>query len=290
MQFEMFSKEWSQMAQQDNWDGFRIEMANQVTKFVQASHTLFLGTQLRECGYIYQFGPAFQSEDQRTVLVSRIGLDGGVNGRVVQKVGQGMELKGTAQSHMKDPQRNMYDAAVDYTGKDWTGGLKVAWQGALLGGGSFSQRILPTLHVGGDVTAVAVNNLMVICQGGLRYSDGKDTVVAAVTRQPDPKSPVGACVHELKMQYTRRFSDRLALGAEYKYSHPTMESGLSAAYEYTFRNAHVQGLLDTDGKVSCCVFDMQGLGFSGMIDYVRGDYKFGVVMQVMPPDQGQPAQ
>lgn len=59
------------------------------------------------------------------------------------------------------------------------------------------------------------------------------------------------------------------------------------AYEHTFRNARVQGLLDTEGKVSCSVQDFQGLGFSGMIDYVKGDYKFGVLMHVMPPGPGQ---
>jgi len=68
VQFELFNREWQNMASQDNWDGFRIEAANQVTKQLQAAHTLLLGTQLRETGYIYQFGPAFQSEDQRTML------------------------------------------------------------------------------------------------------------------------------------------------------------------------------------------------------------------------------
>jgi hypothetical protein len=27
------------------------------------------------------------------------------------------------------------------------------------------------------------------------------------------------------------------------------------------------------GKVSCCVHDAMGFGFSGVIDYARGDYK-----------------
>merc|ERR1719198_1115590 len=88
VQFEQFNREWQGISQQDNWDGFRIEAANQVTKFLQAAHTLFLGTQLRPEQYIYQFGPAFQSEDQRTMLVARAGLDGMVNGRAVQKIGK----------------------------------------------------------------------------------------------------------------------------------------------------------------------------------------------------------
>jgi len=286
MQFETFSREWQNVSGQDNFDGFRLE-ANQVTKQMQAAHTLFLGTQLRENGYIYQFGPTFQAEGGRTALIARCVLDGGVNGRLIQKLGSSSEFKASSQTHLKEPQRNMHDASFEYTGKDWTFGTKLAWQGACLGGASFTQRILPQLHLGGDVTLVAVNNVMVIGQVGARWSEGKDTFTVSVNRQPDAKSPVGANMHEARMQYVRRLSERLSLGTEFKYSHPDKDSGLSMAYEYTFRNARVQGLLDTDGKVSCSVFDYQGLGFSGMIDYARSDYKFGVLMHVMPPEQQQ---
>mmetsp|Transcript_107488 Transcript_107488/g.272738 ORF Transcript_107488/g.272738 Transcript_107488/m.272738 type:complete len:354 (-) Transcript_107488:195-1256(-) len=290
LQFEMFSKEWRQTAEQDNWDGFRIEAATQVTKHLQASHTLFLGTAMREQGYIYQFGPAFQTEGGRTMMVGRIGLDGGVNGRWIQKVGTGFELKASSQSHLKDPQRNMHDASVEYAGKDWTFGAKAAWQGALLAGGSFTQRIVPSLQLGGDLTCVMVQNTIMIGQVGARWSEGGHTFTTAVSRQPDMKSPSQAPLHEVKMQYHRRLNERLCLATEFKFSHPDKESGMSMAYEYAFRNSRVQGNVDTDGKVSCSVFDYQGMGFSGTIDYARGDYKFGVLLQVMPPDQGAPPQ
>jgi len=288
VQFEMFSREWQGMSQQDNWDGFRIEAANQVTKWLQAAHTLFLGTQLRECQHIYQFGPAFQSEDQKTMLVARIGLDGGVNGRAIQKIGNALELKASSNSHLKDPQRNMHEGSLEYTGGEWTMAAKLAWQGTGVLGGAFTQRVLPWLHLGGDLTLVAVNGVTSIGQIGMRYAEGKDVLVATLSRAPDPKSPPGTSLHEGRLQYVRRLSERLSLGSEFKYSHPDKESGLQLGYEYTFRNARVQGLLDTDGKVSCCVSDYTGIGFSGTIDYARGDYKFGFMMHVLPqPEQGQ---
>uniref|UniRef100_A0A7S2LQI7 Mitochondrial import receptor subunit TOM40 homolog n=1 Tax=Zooxanthella nutricula TaxID=1333877 RepID=A0A7S2LQI7_9DINO len=290
LQFEMFSREWQQLSQQDNFDGFRIEAVTQVTKYLQAAHTLFLGTQLRECGYIYQFGPVFQSEGGRTVMVARAGLDGGVSGRIIQKFGTGFEVKASSQTNLKNQQQNIHDAAAEYTGKDWTCGAKLAWQGAWLAGGSFTQRLLPSLQLGGDLTCVAVNNLMTIWQLSARWTEGKNVFTAGLNRQPDPKSPVGANLHEIRLQYVRKLSDRLSLGTEFKLSHPDKDSGLSMGYEYAFRNARVQGLLETDGRVSCCVSDYQGLGFSGMIDYVQGNYKFGVLMHVMPPEQGQPPQ
>jgi mitochondrial import receptor subunit TOM40 len=282
LQFEMFSREWQQLSQQDNFDGFRIEAGTQVTKYMQAAHTLFLGTQLRECGYIYQFGPTFQAEGGRTMMVARVGLDGGVNGRLIQKFGSSGEFKASSQSHLKDPNRNMYDSSVDYAGKNWAATTKLAWQGAWLMGGSFTQRLLQPLQVGGDLTFVKVQSIMTIGQVGLRYAKDKDVFTAAATSQPDPRT--GQSVIESRFAYTRKVSERISLGTEFKYSHPDKESGLSMAYEYAFRNARVQGLLDSDGKVSCCVQDYQGLGMSGMIDYMRGDYKFGVLMHVMPPE------
>lgn len=275
------------LSQQDNWDGFRLEAANQVTKQLQAAHTLFLGTQLRECGYIYQFGPAFQSDDGRTMLVARAGLDGSVNGRVIQKVGSMTEFKASSNSHLKDAQRNMHEGSVEFTGSDWTAAGKMAWQGAWLMSGAFTQRVVPSLQLGGDLTLVAVNGVT-IGQIGARWSQGRDIFTANISRTPDPKSPMGDNLHELRLQYVRRITERFSMGSEYKYSHPDKESGMSLAYEYSFRQARVQGNLDTDGKVSCCVSDFTGFGFSGSIDYARGDYKFGAVMHVLPQPEGAP--
>jgi len=289
VQFELFNREWQNMASQDNWDGFRIEAANQVTKQLQAAHTLLLGTQLRETGYIYQFGPAFQSEDQRTMLFARAGLDGFVNGRAIQKLGNSMEVKASTNLSLKDTQRNVSDFSFEYNARDWTMGTKLAWQGAWLFGGAFSQRILPSLQLGGDLTLVAVNGVTSIGQVGARYTEGRNIFSVSVSRTPDPKSASASNnLHEWRFQYVRKVTDRLSLGSEFKYSHPDKESGLQLAYEYSFRQARVQGLLDTDGKVSCCVSDFTGFGFSGMIDYARGDYKFGVVMHVLPQPEQPP--
>lgn len=288
VQFEQFSREWKGISEQDNFDGFRIEAANQVTKYLQAAHTLFLGTQLRPEQYIYQFGPAFQTEDGKTMLVARAGLDGSVNGRVAQKFGRHFQISASSNSHLTEPQRNMHEGSAEYTGNYFAAAGKVAFQGAWLFGGAYTQRLLPQLQIGGDLTLVAVNGIMPIAQVGLRYAEGKDIFTATVNRTPDPKLPPGTHVHECNMTYVRKVTERLALGTQFKISSPDKESGLSMGYEYTFRQARVQGLLDTSGKVSCCVSDFVGFGFSGMIDYFRGDYKFGVVMHVLPPQEQPP--
>jgi len=80
---------------------------------------------------------------------------------------------------------------------------------------------------------------------------------------------------------------RLSLGTEFEYARPGDESAMRVGYEYTFRQARVQGLIDTAGKVSCFVSDFMGFGLSGMVDYVRGDYKFGFMMHIFPPQEGE---
>lgn len=286
--FENFAVEWQNTSGQDNWDGFRVEAANQVTKQMQAAHSLFLGTQMRQEGYLYQFGPQFQSDDGRTVLVARTGLDGGANGRLIKKLGSNWELKASAASHLKSAERNMNEVSLDYNGAEATCTGKLTWQGTMILSGSISQRVLPSLTLGGDLTLIAANGIMSIGQLGMRYEQGKDIFAATVNRTPNPQSQTADQMHEFRMQYMHRLSERLSIGSEFKYSHPDRDSGLQLAYEYSFRQARVQGLLDTEGKVSCSVSDFTGFGFSGMIDYVRGDYKFGVVMHVLPQPEGQP--
>eukprot|EP00811_Abedinium_folium_P002473 NODE_12269_length_1235_cov_6.868231.p1 GENE.NODE_12269_length_1235_cov_6.868231~~NODE_12269_length_1235_cov_6.868231.p1 ORF type:complete len:374 (-),score=122.20 NODE_12269_length_1235_cov_6.868231:114-1142(-) len=288
LQLEMFNREWQQISQQDNWDGFRIEAGKQVTKNLQATHTLYLGTQIRECGYIYQFGPAFHSDDQRQVIIARVGIDGSVNGRVIQKVGEKMEIKVSSNSHLKAAERNVHEGSAEYIGSDFAMQGKVAWQGAPICGGGYTQRITPSVQLAGDLMLVAVNGIMSIGQIAARWAEGKDIFTAQLSRMPHPKGP--GTSHETRLNYVRKVTDRISLGTELKLTHPMQETGMSLAYEYSFRQARVQGLLDSDGKVSCSVADMSGFGFSGMIDYVQGDYKFGVVMHVLPQQEEQQPQ
>ena len=49
--------------------------------------------------------------------------------------------------------------------------------------------------------------------------------------------------------------------------------------------------LDSSGRVSCFVTDFMGFGFSGLVDFARGDYKFGFLFHIVPSDEpggGQP--
>ncbi|CEM39652.1 unnamed protein product [Vitrella brassicaformis CCMP3155] len=286
LQWEAFLKEWSQMTQQDTFDGFRLEAQKNVTKNLQSCHSLFLGTTMRPEGYIYQFGPTFTTEDQSLFLLGRLGTDGTLNARGVKKFFGTTEAKVTATSNLKDEQRNMLEAGLDHAGKDWTSSLKLAWQGTWIVNGSYTQLISKYLQMGGELTWVSANGASIGAVGG-RYFDGTHAVSAQLVRQPEfAKGQVDKNAHALKLNFVRKVTDRLSLGAEFEYSHPDAESALRLAYEYNFRQARIQGLLDTCGKVSVFVQDFTGFGVSGLIDYWQGIYKFGFMMHVVPPPEG----
>lgn len=295
LQFENLNKEWQQLSQQDNWDGFRIEAGNATfMKNLLFNWTLFMGKQPQGQGdspYLFLVGPTYTSEDQKTFMLARVNLDKIIQGKLIQKVGDNIELKGSSQIALSDPiNKSMYDASVEYTGSDWTAMGKLTWQSTLIANGAFTQQITPSLQMGGDLMFVSFNR-MTIGQMGLRYALGKNIFTSQLIRQPQ-QSPYGALAgnsHELKMQYLRRVSDRLSLATDISYSPTDMQSAMSVGYEYTFRNARIQGCIDSAGKVKCWAQDVMGFGVSGMIDYVNEDYKFGFMMHIAPqPEQGQP--
>lgn len=79
--FENLAREYKNVITQDNYDGFRLEADRQITQNLQASHTLFLGTLMRDVGYIYQFGANYASDDGKSLIMAKIGLDGLITAR-----------------------------------------------------------------------------------------------------------------------------------------------------------------------------------------------------------------
>jgi mitochondrial import receptor subunit TOM40 len=271
---------------QDNFDGFRIEAGKNVTKNLQTSHSLFLGTQLREAGYLYQFGPTYHTTDGKTTVVGRVGLDGGVNARLIQKIGESVELKVNVNSNLQDSQRNMSEIGMDYYGSNWACSNKLVYQGTWILNSSISQEVTRNLSLGGELTYVTANGVS-IAGVGARYVLNNNILSATLGRQPDFKNGPHMNTHSAKMQFLRRVSERLTLGSELEVT-SERESQMRLVSEYAFRHARVQGMIDTSGKVSAFVSDFMGFGLSGSIDYMKNDYKFGFMMHVVPqPDQPQ---
>jgi mitochondrial import receptor subunit TOM40 len=283
--FENFCKEWQQLCSQDTFDGFRIEVGKNVTKQLQISHSLILATSLRENGYLYQFGSTFQSLSGNSFATARASPDGTVNLRLGTKLSNAADLKVSIGSNLKDTQRNSLEGELSWLGSSYASSIKLVHQGTWIVNGSFSREVSDNLFLGTDFTYIPLNGVSIVNYGA-RYVTGPHVVSTSVGQQPDfrGKSPADT-LSNLKIQYLKKVSDRLSLGAEIEGSFPDKESSLKLGYEYTFRQARVQGLLDSSGKVQCFISDMMGFGVSGLIDYVKGDYKFGFMMHIVPqPD------
>ncbi|CDJ58562.1 eukaryotic porin domain-containing protein, putative [Eimeria maxima] len=303
--FEQFSREWMNISGQDTFDGFRLEGAKQVNKYLQTCHSFCLGTHLRESGYSYQFGPTLaisappdpsQGENAQPppphfFAMAKLGTDGSLQGRLIKTLCQSADLKLNFNSSLKDEQRNFYEISLDNTGRDWASSLKLAWQSCWILDGMFSQVLTPKLQAGCEITYGANGASMLAV--GSRYNLDKQSVVSCqLSQQPDFKSPAGLTklTHSCKVQYTRKVTDRLSMATEFEYSHPETESALRLGWEYLFRQARVQGLIDTCGRISVFAQDYNGFGVSGLIDYWRGTYKFGFLMHVVPPPDAAPPQ
>ncbi|SOS77435.1 mitochondrial import receptor subunit TOM40, putative [Plasmodium sp. gorilla clade G1] len=286
--FENLNKEYKFITTQDNFDGFRFEVDKNINKFLQSTHTLFLGTTLREVGYLYQFGANFTNLDNSLLMISRINIDGSVNGRFCKKINNNIDCKLNFNTYAKNDTRNMYEMSLEVNKPLYTYNFKSIWQGAWIFNTSYTQLLTKKLQAGVDLTYIA-SNCASIGSFGLRYNHKNNVLTMQIVRQPNFKSPEFMLnqTHLYKIQYAKKISDRLSLGTELEITPQTKESAMRLGWDYSFRHAKVQGSIDTSGKISVFTQDYSGFGVSGYIDYLNNDYKFGFMMHISP-SQEQP--
>ncbi|CAG9477952.1 unnamed protein product [Plasmodium vivax] len=288
--FENLNKEYKFITTQDNFDGFRFEVDKSVNKYLQSTHTLFLGTTLRDVGYLYQFGANFTNSDNSLLMISRVNIDGSVNGRFCKRIDNQIDCKLNFNTYAKNDQRNMYEMAVEVNKPIYTYSVKTIWQGTWIFNSSYTQMLSKKFQAGVDLTYIA-SNCASIGSFGLRYNHKNNVVSMQVVRQPNFKSPEFMLnqTHLYKIQYAKKVSDRLSLGTELEVTPETKESAMRLGWDYSFRHAKVQGSIDTSGKIAVFTQDYSGFGVSGYIDYPNNEYKFGFMMHIAP-SQEQPVQ
>ncbi|SCM22341.1 mitochondrial import receptor subunit TOM40, putative [Plasmodium chabaudi adami] len=288
--FENLNKEYKYITTQDNFDGFRFEVDKNVNKYLQSTHTLFLGTSLRDVGYLYQFGANFASSDNTLLMISRVNLDGSVNGRFCKKINNFFDCKFNFNTYNKNDPRNMYEMSLEVNNPQNTYNFKTIWQGAWIFNASYTQLLTKKLQAGVDLTYIG-SNCASIGSFGLRYNHNNHVLTMQCVRQPNFKSPEFMLnqAHSYKMQYARKISDRLSVGTELELTPETKESAMRLGWDYSFRHAKVQGSIDTSGKIAVFTQDYSGFGVSGYIDYLNNEYKFGFMMHIAPSqEQPQP--
>ncbi|VWU50923.1 mitochondrial import receptor subunit TOM40, putative [Hepatocystis sp. ex Piliocolobus tephrosceles] len=284
--YENLNKEYKYITTQDTFDGFRFEVDKNINKYLQSSHTLILGTTLREVGYLYQFGANFTNIDNTLLMISRINIDGSVNGRFYKKFNNLFDYKFNFNTYANNDTRNMYEMSLEVNKPTHTYNLKTIWQSAWIFNVSYNQLLTKKLQAGVDLTYIASNSAS-IGSVGLRYNHKNNVLVMQVVRQPNFKSPEFMLnqTHLYKIQYAKKISDRLSVGTELELTPETKESAMRLGWDYTFRHARVQGSIDTSGKISVFTQDYSGLGISGYVDYPNNEYKFGFMVHIMPAQE-----
>ncbi|EKX74222.1 mitochondrial import receptor subunit tom40, putative [Theileria equi strain WA] len=286
--FENLTREYKNVMTQDNYDGFRLEADRQITPNLQASHTLFLGTLLRDVGYIYQIGANYASDDGKSLVMAKIGLDGNIVARGLVKVNKNLEIRANTNSRLKFDNQNAFEIGADYVSDFWTASLKSAWQGTWIWNVAYTHQIVPSFSVGSELTYININGASI---GSLaaRYVKGDHIFTCQLTRQPNfkladfTKNEV-TCA---RVQYTRKVNDRLSLAAELELTPTAKDSALRAGWDYMFRHARVQGNIDSCGRIAMQAQDFSGFGVSGCIDYWNNIYRFGFMMHLLPPPPEQ---
>ncbi|GAB67381.1 mitochondrial import receptor subunit tom40, partial [Plasmodium cynomolgi strain B] len=236
--FENLNKEYKFITTQDNFDGFRFEVDKTVNKYLQSTHTLFLGTTLRDVGYLYQFGANFTNSDNSLLMISRVNIDGSVNGRFCKRVENHIDCKLNFNTYAKSDTRNMYEMAVEVNKPIYTYSVKTIWQGTWIFNASYTQMLSKKFQAGVDLTYIA-SNCASIGSFGLRYNHKNNVVSMQVVRQPNFKSPEFMLnqTHLYKIQYAKKVSDRLSLGTELEVTPQTKESAMRLGWDYSFRHA-----------------------------------------------------
>ncbi|KAK1444066.1 mitochondrial import receptor subunit tom40 like protein [Babesia gibsoni] len=282
--FDNLNREYKNVISQDNYDGFRLEADRQITDNIQCSHSLFLGTVMRDVGYLYQIGANYASTDGKYLAMAKIGLDGMITGRFIGKVDDNIEVKASGNSFLKYDPRNVYEAGVDYMAKNWTATAKAAWQGTWILNAAYTHQIIPKLTLGSELTYIVSNGSSIGSIAG-RYVEGDHIVTIQWSKQPNFKS-MEFPMQETdagKIQYVRKINDRLSLATELEVTPITKESALRFGWDYMFRHARVQGNIDTTGRIAMQAQDFSGFGISGCIDYWHNIYRFGFMMHLLPP-------
>lgn len=287
--FENLNKEYKYITTQDTFDGFRFEVDKNINKNLQSTHSLLLGTSLRETGYLYQFGANFTNADNSLLMMGRLNIDGSVNGRLCKKVTDEIDCKLNFNTYSKKDNRNTYEMALEVNKPKYTYNIKTLWQGTWVFNTSYTQMLNKKLQAGVDLTYITANSAS-IGSLGLRYNHKNNVITLQTLRQPNFKSPEFMLqqVHGYKIQYAKKISDRLAVATELEVTPETKESAMRVGWDYTFRHAKVQGSIDTSGKILVYTQDYSGIGISGYIDFPNNEYKFGFMMHVSP--QQEPTQ
>lgn len=281
--FENFCRESTDLFDQEQFDGFKLDTQKFITPQLLMGHSINLGTTSSKAGYAYNFGPQFVFNGGKSMAMTRFNLDGkSTMARLHHKVNDSLDFS-IVGSSMEG--RLMPTVEVNKTFDDSTASGKIMFQGVWIAQAAYSQMLTRNLQAGADLTFI--HNGLGVTFGtlGLRYLKEKNYFATTLARQMDMQS--GLLHHQLKASFIRFESPRCTVGSELSFSPEMGTSSLRASYQATLNTAQVTTVLDTMGSVQTNIRSAQGYGACAFADFFNGKYKFGLSWQLQPQDEEQ---
>lgn len=280
--FEALSGEAKRYVFVDTFDGARLDLHKSLSPLFLVNHNFWMGTSMiPNTNKHYQFTTqVVADEDQTTILVGRMDINGGLDGRIIKTFRQDEDLSITGKlvcgaTPDFDPNTNQFAGDIDFAAKSWSGNVKY---GSIGGGDYFScnylQSVTPRFCVGGEAAYIGAQKVSVGSYG-MRYNGISWMGSAMYNGQQQA----------LSLNYKKTATkDRVNFGAELTVF-PTLESQLLVGAEFQLKQSKIHTVVDGGGciKTVCETKITPGMNLqlSAEADHMKDNYRFGYGLTVM---------
>ncbi|KAJ5074929.1 import receptor subunit tom40 [Anaeramoeba ignava] len=269
--FEQFCKESTQILNVETFDGFRLEVNQQMNQSFGLTHALSMGSLREEPSYT--FGANYVQE--KYALIGNRKNDG-TYARYIQQFGRKFlttlytQISGKKQEDSQDT----FGADLEYYGENFT--IQSKLKSNKVFGLSYLQAMTPRLNLGMEFIYYHNMKTSSIIFAS-RYFTHNFIFTSSFSTFP---------VKHFSLHYVQKITPRVGLAAEFIYNIENGLSAMSAGYLYSLRQIKVGGQITSNGKISTLVEQMLhpliSFKLSAEIDYISNTYLFGYGLRVGP--------
>jgi len=263
--FEELKKEAQSVLSPDVFEGARFEFNKTLSQKFALLHNVALAGGAPGS---YEFGAHYG--DDRTLLASRIDMQGRMNGRLNAQLSDALLLRLQAQVAPDSHGANSFKADLDYKGGDFCAGGYFMGGGLL--GGTYMQSVSQSLSLG-------VEGLYHTANRKYRAFGGAARCVWGAKGEHVATAKVGSLGSgNVELAYQRQVSEKVALATELQYFHASgAQFGLG--YQFNLRNCVFKGLISSDTTCSAVLEEhiQPGINLvlSGSLNHKKNEHKFG---------------
>jgi mitochondrial import receptor subunit TOM40 len=297
--YEQAAADAKRLVTLDTFDGFRCDIQKQVSPFMLAIHSFWLGTSMIPDGRKSSYSFTTQVADDSGFLLARADPSrGSVDGRIHRALLGGIAMGKIQCGVSQDGQADQVLAEVDFGGHTWTGNLKYgSMGGGLVYGLNYYQAVTPRLAMGGEGMYISANQGL-LSSYTLKYTmpaktgeEGEPSPITKASQLPagdflgnstmivNYNAAQAACTLNYKRVIT---PNRVTVGGELQFSPFTFGSQLLLGAEFKLSRSKMCVSVDERGRLQTVLEAKLGfqphsptLQFSADVDHLNEEMKFG---------------